>query len=84
MASARRTFATLSGCGDLDDLCDRTMDCLARGFGVSHAMILMRDACTRRLYTVASHGYRDTGVGSEVAVGEGVVGAATRFCLVSP
>jgi hypothetical protein len=78
MASARRTFSALAGCGDLGDLFDRTMDCLAREFGVTHAMILMHDGCTRRLYTVASHGYRDTGVGSEVAVGEGVVGAAAR------
>lgn len=78
MASARRTFAALAGCGDLGDLFDRTLERLQHEFGVSHAMILMRDACAERLYTVASHGYPESGVGSEVALGEGVVGAAAR------
>jgi hypothetical protein len=78
MAAARRTFSALAGCGDLGDLFDRALDCLQREFGVSHAMILMHDACAERLYTVASLGYRDSGVGSEVALGEGVVGAAAR------
>lgn len=78
MASARRAFAALAGCGDLGDLFDRTLDSLNREFGVSHAMILMHDACSERLYTVASHGYPESGVGSEVALGEGVVGAAAQ------
>ena len=39
-------------------------------------MVLMLDGSGRRLYTVASRGYPLSGVGSEVAVGCGVIGVA--------
>jgi hypothetical protein len=46
--------------------------------GVRHAMVLMLDAAAQRLYTVASCGYSSSGVGSEVGVGQGVIGMAAR------
>jgi hypothetical protein len=41
-------------------------------------MALMLDPGTERLYTLASRGYPSSGVGSEVALGEGVIGVAAR------
>ena len=41
-------------------------------------MLLMRDAASERLYTVASLGYDASGVGSEIALGQGVAGIAAR------
>lgn len=41
-------------------------------------MILILDPAGNRLYTVASLGYEDSGVGSEIALGQGVVGVAAR------
>jgi adenylate cyclase len=41
-------------------------------------MVLMLDPVSQRLYTVASRGYAASGVGSEIALGEGVVGVAAR------
>jgi adenylate cyclase len=38
----------------------------------------MLDRAQERLYTVASRGYPDSGVGSEIPLGQGVVGVAAR------
>jgi adenylate cyclase len=47
-------------------------------FGIDHALILMADRRQDRLYTVASLGYADSGVGSEIPIGHGVIGVAAR------
>jgi adenylate cyclase len=46
--------------------------------GVRHAMILMIDTANQRLYTVGSTGYSTSGVGSEIGMGQGVIGVAAR------
>ena len=43
-----------------------------------HTMVLILDPATQRLYTVASRGYATSGVGSEIALGDGVIGVAAR------
>ncbi len=78
LSAARRSCARLSSCGDLADLFDTALACLEEQFGIRHGMILMLDAASGRLYTVASRGYARSGIGSEVALGEGVIGVAAR------
>lgn len=68
--------ARLSRCGDLSTLVDVAVRALAEFFGYRHSLLLLMDESGTRLYTIASHGYGDEGVGSEVAVGEGIVGMA--------
>ncbi len=69
----------LGECPDLGSLFDQTLTLLAQDFGISHAMLLVADPTRQRLYTVASRGYSVTGVGSEIAFGDGVIGVAAQF-----
>lgn len=78
LPQTRRVCAELSRCRDLDELCDRTLAALQQHLGIEHSIILMLDDAGRRLYTVASRGYPLSGIGSEVSLGEGVIGAAAR------
>lgn len=65
-------------CADLDTLVKVTLDGLADLLGYDHAMLLLLDEDGRRLFTIASRGYEQEGVGSEVAVGDGVIGLAAE------
>jgi adenylate cyclase len=78
LSAVRRACERLAGCRDLADLFDTALACLEEQFGIQHGMVLMLDATTGRLYTVASRGYPSSGIGSEVAMGEGVIGVAAR------
>jgi adenylate cyclase len=64
----------LGRCADLDTLLSATVDGLADLFGYEHSLLLLLDERDRHLYTIAAHGYEAEGVGSEVAVGEGMIG----------
>ncbi|WP_426990225.1 GAF domain-containing protein [Cupriavidus sp. 30B13] len=78
LPALRASAARLAACTEMGQLFDAAMDCLGGEFGIDHAMLLMRDESAARLYTVASHGYAASGVGSEIAVGQGVIGVAAR------
>ncbi len=78
LAASRRTCEGLLACSDLGELVDRTLSDLRDSFGIEHAMVLMMDEAAGRLFTVASLGYEASGVGSEVALGDGVIGVAAR------
>jgi hypothetical protein len=78
LPATRRVCAELSRSEDIDELCDRTLAALQQHLGIEHSIILMLDAPRDRLYAVASRGYPLSGVGSEVPLGEGVIGAAAR------
>ena len=71
-------FRLLGAAADLGSLFDTALACLDRHLGIGHAMLLLVDGEGRRLYTVASRGYDRSGIGSELAVGQGVVGVAAR------
>ncbi len=74
---ALREFSQrLAAYRELDGLLDTALVNLDQLFDIHHSMVLMYDEPGRRLYTVASHGYTQSGVGSEIALGEGVIGVA--------
>jgi adenylate cyclase len=74
VAALGEMAARLARCGDLDSLVTVTVDSLAALFGYEQSILLLLDEEGRRLYTIASHGYPDEGIGSEVVVGEGLIG----------
>lgn len=74
----RACLAGLVGCTDLATLFDTALQGLERHCDIRHAMLLMHDAPRSRLYTVATRGYAQSGVGSEIGIGEGIIGVAAR------
>jgi adenylate cyclase len=80
LAAMRVCSRHLSTCTDLAGLLDGTLGCLETLFDIHHAMLLMLDERGERLFTVASRGYPESGVGSEILLGEGVIGVAAREC----
>ena len=76
LAAVAELTGRLGRAGDLDTLVQATVDGLASLLGYPHSMLLLLDEDGRRLFTIASHGYDDQGVGSEVPVGEGIIGMA--------
>lgn len=78
LPALRRGSERLALCTGLDELLNTTLSILTDFLDIRHAMILMLDASTQRLYTVASCGYAASGVGSEIEMGHGVIGVAAR------
>ncbi|MBO9514467.1 MAG: GAF domain-containing protein [Variovorax sp.] len=78
LAGVRRCAERMASCGATDELLQTVLAALSDHFDVRHAMVLMVDAATQRLYTVASCGYATSGIGSEIEIGHGVIGVAAR------
>jgi predicted pyridoxine 5'-phosphate oxidase superfamily flavin-nucleotide-binding protein len=73
--------ARLGRCPDLDTLVGATVDGLRDTLGYEHVLLMLLDEAATQLYTIASTGYEEEGVGSEVTLGEGVVGLAASRCV---
>lgn len=78
LAAQRRLTGEISRCVDLASLLEKTLEGLESFFRIRHAMILFLDAGGRKLYTVASRGYAESGIGSEFPVGGGIIGVAAE------
>ncbi len=76
LAQAARLSALIGAESDADAMVDRALEGLISDFGFSNAMVLTVDAAEGKLMTLASRGYPTGGAGSEVALGEGVIGNA--------
>ncbi|MFQ5973999.1 MAG: adenylate/guanylate cyclase domain-containing protein [Alphaproteobacteria bacterium] len=59
---------------DLDEVLGIVLRAMERVLGFEHSMILLKDLAADRLRLAASRGYEPSGVGAEVAFGEGVIG----------
>jgi adenylate cyclase len=78
LSGLRACLAGLAACSDLATLLDAALEGLGRNCDIQHSMLLMLDPNRECLYTVASRGYEHSGVGSEIRMGEGIIGVAAR------
>lgn len=78
LSALRTCVERLNACRDLDTLLNEMLACLEAQFDIRHTMVLMLDEPASRLYTIASRGYEESGVGSEIPLGQGVIGVAAR------
>ncbi len=78
LPALRRVLADMARAGTLGDLYDRTLDSIARHLGITNLMILVPDNTRSALDAVATWGYPASGIGSEVRLGDGVIGVAAR------
>jgi hypothetical protein len=62
----------------LDEVLESSLQLLEEQFGFQHSIILLADDQNAKLLTIASHGYPENGVGSEVGMGEGLIGMVAR------
>jgi GAF domain-containing protein len=68
----------LGRCADLDVLLSTALEALADLFGHRHSFVMFPDEEGTRLYTAASYGFEPSGVGSEVVIGEGMLGTSAE------
>ncbi len=78
LAALRHSLPRLKAARDLDSLIATLLTALRSEFRLPHVMLLMADESGERLFTVASQGYEESGVGAEILPGQGVIGVAAR------
>jgi adenylate cyclase len=70
----QRLLVTMRAAADFDSLLRSVLVMLETSLGISHSLVLVPDESGKRLVTIASHGYGESGIGAEVAFGEGLLG----------
>lgn len=68
----------LVACRNLDAVINVALEQLSRVYEYHHSFVMVRDEEGTRLYTLASRGFPVSGVGSEVGIGEGLIGMAAE------
>jgi len=76
LAAVRAFSQSTQQWNELSELLDGALTQIELQLGVRHSMIHWLDESGERLYLVASRGYAQSGVGSEIQLGQGVIGVA--------
>ena len=78
LSALRSATGRIGDCRDLEALFAASLTALVADFDLRHAMLLVHDDAAGTLYTVASCGYPQSGIGSEIALGDGVIGVCAE------
>ena len=70
--------ARLAACSGLESIIDVSLDALSELFGYDHSFLMVPDERGKRLFTLGSRGFGESGIGSEVWIGEGILGIAAE------
>ena len=77
LLSVLRTLTQrVTQCGDMARLFEEVLGGLEELLDIRHSMLLISESSGKKLYTVASRGYAQSGVGSEIPPGSGVISGA--------
>lgn len=76
LAGAARVVRAVANAAAVDTIIDAALDSLRAELGYQQILLLTLDRTRAVLTTLASRGYERTGVGSEVPMGEGLIGLA--------
>lgn len=70
----RAVTEAINACRDVSQLLDAALNGVVEQFHIEQAMLLLLDETGRVLYTVASAGYAQSGIGAEIPLGCGIIG----------
>ena len=70
--------AQLAACAGLESVINMSLDKLSELFGYDYSFLMIPDEEGKRLFTLGSHGFGESGIGSEAWIGEGILGIAAE------
>jgi len=73
-----RLLARMRAAPDLSALLESVLATLATDLGFEHSVVLLPDQTGQRLFTIASHGYGEQGIGAEIPLGDGLIGTVAQ------
>lgn len=76
LAAAAALVRKIAEASDVGSIVDIVLDGLLELLGFGNAMLLLKEPARERLVTMGTRGYERSGIGSEVMLGEGVIGMA--------
>ena len=73
-----RVASQISKTLNLDAIAKTMLISMEEYFGFKHSMILLLDSSESALKVIATHGYKEEGIGAEVKIGVGVIGMVAK------
>ena len=75
----REAFCAMSRAQDMAELFECCMNSLSQQLQIEYAMLLLSDETGKKLYTLDTRGYSQSGIGAEVPIGYGIIGTAAQY-----
>ncbi len=78
LSNLQSAIEHIQAANNLEGLYDLILESLEKSFGFKHTLLLIPDSSTDKLITINTRGYNLNGVGSEVKIGEGIIGKVAQ------